>query len=148
MEQFDHRLNTTWWLLRSGYGLVPILAGLDKFFHLLADWTAYLSPAVQNLAPMSPQALMHIVGIVEIAAGLIVLSPWTRLGSYAVTGWLIAIAANLVLSGTYFDIAVRDLVMAAGAYTLGQLTAVRAEVLHAQRCSSHRLEKQFERRIA
>ena len=125
MNQLDDRLNVSWWLLRVSFGLVPILAGLDKFLNLLADWPTYLSPAAQSILPVEAATFMHIVGVIEIAAGLIVLSRWTLVGSYIVTAWLIAIALNLVTTGHYFDIAVRDLVMAGAAYSLAQLTAVR-----------------------
>jgi hypothetical protein len=71
---------------------------------------------------------MHLAGVIEIAAGLIVLSRWTLVGSYIVSAWLVAIAVNLVTTGQFFDVAVRDLVMSAAAYTLAQLTAVREGV--------------------
>jgi uncharacterized membrane protein YphA (DoxX/SURF4 family) len=128
MQQLDRRLNYSWWLLRIGFGLVPILAGLDKFLNLLADWPTYLSPVVQGVLPIGAASFMHLVGVVEIIAGLIVLSRWTRVGSYIVAAWLVAIALNLMTTGHFFDIAVRDLVMAAAAYSLGQLTAVREGV--------------------
>jgi hypothetical protein len=106
------------------YGLVPLLAGLDKFFNLLADWPKYLSPAVAGLLPMSAQSFMYAVGVIEIAAGLLVLTRWTRLGAWIVAAWLVAIAINLVTLGM-FDIAVRDLAMAVGAYTLARLAELR-----------------------
>lgn len=114
-------------LLRVGYGIVPIVAGADKFLNLLTDWEKYLSPLATSLLPVSGATLMHVAGVVEIAAGLLVLSRWTRPAALIVTGWLAAIALNLLLSGHYFDVAVRDLVMAAGAYALAELTAVRSE---------------------
>lgn len=110
--------------LRWAYGLVPLLAGLDKFFNLLADWEAYLSPAVTSLLPVSPSVFMGIVGVVEIAVGVMVLTKWTRLGAYLAMGWLVLIAINLLLAGV-FDVAVRDLVMAIGAYTLARLAEAR-----------------------
>jgi uncharacterized membrane protein YphA (DoxX/SURF4 family) len=132
MQQLDGRLNFSWWLLRIGFGLVPILAGVDKFLNLLADWPTYLSPAVQSLLPIGAASFMHLVGVIEIIAGLIVLSRWTLVGSYIVAGWLVAIALNLITTGQFLDIAVRDLVMAAAAYSLAQLTAVREGVTETQ----------------
>ena len=128
MQQLDNRLNVSWWLLRIVFGLVPILAGLDKFLNFLADWPTYLSPAVQNVLPVGAASFMHMVGVIEIIAGSIVLSRWTLVGSYIVSAWLVAIALNLITTGQFFDIAVRDLVMAAAAYSLAQLTAVREGV--------------------
>ncbi len=108
------------------YGLVPLLAGLDKFLNLLADWPKYLSPAVAGLLPVSPETFMQAVGIIEIAVGLMVLTRWTRLGAWVAAIWLVLIAGNLVTLGL-FDIAVRDLAMAVGAYTLARLAELRQE---------------------
>jgi hypothetical protein len=106
------------------YGLVPLLAGLDKFLNLLTDWPKYLSPVIAGLLPVSGQTFMHAVGIIEIAVGLLVLTRWTRLGAWIATAWLVLIAVNLATMGL-FDIAVRDLAMAVGAYTLARLAELR-----------------------
>jgi hypothetical protein len=103
-----------------------LLAGLDKYVNILADWEGYVSPTAAAMLPMSVQGFMHIVGIVEIVVGVAVLSGFTRLGGLVVVAWLSAISVNLLLAG-YFDIAVRDLVMAVGAYTLSMVAAVRGE---------------------
>ncbi|HKV11799.1 MAG TPA: DoxX family membrane protein [Thermoanaerobaculia bacterium] len=108
------------------YGLVPLLAGLDKFFNLLTDWPKYLSPWVANLLPVSAETFMYAVGIIEIIVGLMVLTRWTRLGAWIAAAWLVLIALNLVTLGL-FDIAVRDLAMAVGAYTLARLAELRHE---------------------
>ena len=110
--------------LRLVYGLVPIVAGLDKFFNLLTQWDKYLPGALAEALPISAHAFMLIVGVIEILAGLAVLTKLTRLGAYVVMAWLVLIALNLLAAGA-FDVAVRDLVMAAGAYTLGQVAALR-----------------------
>lgn len=125
MKEFDDRLNTAWWALRLGLGLGPILAGIDKYFNILTDWTMYLSPLATKVVPVSASTFMHIVGVVEIVAGIIVLSRWTRIGSYVVMGWLLAIAINLLTMRMFYDLAVRDVEIAIGAFTLAQLTAVR-----------------------
>jgi len=85
----------------------------------------YLSPIVTRILPMKDTTFMHAVGIIEIIAGIIVLSRWTRLGSYIVAAWLIAIAINLVATGMFYDLAVRDVEIAIGAFALAQLTAAR-----------------------
>ncbi len=112
--------------LRLAFGLVPIVAGLDKFFNLLTDWQKYLAPPVAKLLPVSPATFMMAAGVIEIVAGLVVLTVLTRLGAYIVMIWLILIAGNLILAG-YYDVAVRDLVMALSAYTLGQVAALRGD---------------------
>ena len=126
MKGFDHRLDVSWWALRIALGLMPIIAGIDKFFNKLADWGMYLSPYAKVI-PVSTATFMHVVGLVEIIAGLIVLSRWTKIGSYIVMLWLIAIAVNLVTTGMFYDLAVRDLEIAVGAFVLSQLTAIREQ---------------------
>jgi uncharacterized membrane protein YphA (DoxX/SURF4 family) len=127
MKEIDDRLNVAWWALRVGLGLGPILAGIDKYFNILADWTMYLSPLATKVVPVSASTLMHVIGIVEVIAGTMVLSRWTRIGSYIVMAWLLAIAVNLLTTGMFYDLAVRDVEIALGAFTLAQLTAVREQ---------------------
>lgn len=127
MKEFDERLNVAWWALRIGLGLGPILAGIDKYFNILADWSMYLNPLATRVLPVSASTFMHVVGLVEVIAGAIVLSRWTKIGSYIVMGWLVAIAVNLVSMGMFYDLAVRDVEIAIGAFTLAQLTAVREQ---------------------
>lgn len=118
--------------LKVCFGAVPLLAGLDKYFNLLADWPRYLSPAAVSVLPVSAEAAMHVVGVVEIAVGIVVFSRWTLVGSLVAAAWLVAIALNLVAAG-FYDIAVRDLVLAVAAYTLACLTAERAAAARSQR---------------
>jgi hypothetical protein len=107
-------------VLKWTYGLVPIVAGADKFMHLLTDWNQYLAPVVTDVLPLSAGTFMSIVGVIEIVAGIIVLTR-PKLGSVIVGCWLLAIAINLLLTGQYYDIAVRDTVMAIGAFSLFML---------------------------
>src|SRR5574339_1277666 len=111
------RLETAWMLLRGGIGLTATLAGADKFFNLLADWPAYLSPIAAQWLPLSPGATMALVGVVEMAVGVAILTGWTKAGAYVASVWLLGVAVNLALAG-FFDIAVRDVVMAIAAFTL------------------------------
>src|SRR5215468_5356603 len=102
---FDHRLNAAWWALRIGLGIAPIAAGIDKFFNVLADWSMYLSPLVTRFLPVRAATFMHLVGIIEIIAGVVVLSRWTRIGAYIVMAWLLAICINLLTTGMFYDLA-------------------------------------------
>ena len=111
-------------ILKFTYGLVPIVAGLDKFTNLLTDWAAYVPEPIAGILPITPSALMMVVGVIEIAAGVIVLRK-TTLGAYIVAAWLILIAINLLILGS-FDIAVRDVVMAIGAFSLAKITEATA----------------------
>ena len=118
-QESEHK---TLQLLRVIYGVVPVVAGLDKFFNILTDWARYLNPTLERLLPISATAFMHTVGVIEIVAGLIVLSRFTAVGAYIVSAWLALIALSLIASGNYLDVAVRDLVISAGAYTLAALS--------------------------
>lgn len=128
MTSQDRTLNSAWWALKMGLGVGPFLAGLDKFFNLLTNWQVYLSPSVERLLPMSGETFMHIVGIIEMVVGIAVLTRWTRIGAYVAMIWLIAIAVNLVSTGIFLDVAVRDLEIAIGAFTLARLTESRERV--------------------
>jgi uncharacterized membrane protein YphA (DoxX/SURF4 family) len=111
-------------ILKLTYGLVPIVAGLDKFTNILTDWSQYLSGGFASLLPFEASTFMMIVGVIEIVAGIVVL--WkTELGAYIVAAWLVCITLTLIASFNFLDVAVRDLVMAIGAYTLARLTRVR-----------------------
>ena len=109
--------------LRLSYGIVPIVAGLDKFTNLLTTWSDYLSSNISTALPFAAATFMKIVGIIEIVAGLTVLVR-PLIGAYIVMCWLVCIALQLIIGGHYFDVAVRDLMMAIGAYTLAQLSKV------------------------
>ncbi|AKD05745.1 tRNA (5-methylaminomethyl-2-thiouridylate)-methyltransferase [Pontibacter korlensis] len=104
-------------MLKFTFGLVPIVAGIDKFTHLLTNWNKYLAPVVTDILPFSTDAFMKMVGIIEIIAGVLVLVK-PKIGALVVSLWLVGIAVNLLLTGEYFDVAVRDLVMAVGAFSL------------------------------
>jgi hypothetical protein len=112
--------------LRIALGLMATLAGLDKFFNLLADWPAYVAPAAAELLPVSVTTLMHIVGLVEFAVGLTILVLRPNLGAYVASAWLLLVAANLVIGG-HLDIAVRDVVLSVAAFTLARLEEIRAD---------------------
>ena len=119
-------LNTVWWTLRIGLGLGPFLAGLDKFFNLLVDWGMYLSPLAQKVLPVSTPVFMRTVGVIEMVVGLAILAGWTRLGGYVAMAWLVGIAVNLVTTGMFYDLAVRDVEIALSAFALARLSEVRA----------------------
>lgn len=136
-KEFDPRLEQAWWALRIGLGIGPFLAGLDKYFNLLADWPGYMSPLALKILPFSAQTFMHIIGVIEMIVGLAILTKWTRLGSYIAFAWLLAIAINLVSTGMFFDVAVRDIEIALAAFVLARLTEARrtvssSDTLHGQ----------------
>jgi hypothetical protein len=125
-EIMDSRLMAPTTALRIALGLMATLAGLDKFFDLLAQWDSYVAPAAAALLPFSPHVLMMIVGVVEFAVGLTILAVRPALGSYVASVWLLLVAGNLVLGG-HFDVAVRDVVLAIAAFATARLITVREQ---------------------
>ncbi|MBI2215277.1 MAG: hypothetical protein HYU52_16630 [Acidobacteria bacterium] len=115
-----------YWALRIGLGASAFLAGLDKFFSILAQWDMYLSPLVAKLIPIDSSLLMRVFGVVEMAVGLSILFGATRVAAWVASAWLLAIAANLVTTGSFFDVAVRDVNMAIAAMALARLDALRS----------------------
>jgi uncharacterized membrane protein YphA (DoxX/SURF4 family) len=118
-------------ILQYTYGIVPVVAGLDKFSNLLTRWEDYLSPSIIKMLPFSAETCMHIVGIIEIIAGILVLIR-PRPGGYVVMAWLTLIALTLITGAHYFDVAIRDLVMATGAYCLVKLSEISTNQIAAQ----------------
>lgn len=116
----DSRITTARSALQIAIGLMAALAGLDKFFNLLADWPAYVAPAAAGMLPFSPQSFMQIVGVIECAVGVTILFVRPSIGAYVAGVWLLLVAANLLLGG-HFDIAVRDVVLSVAAFTLARL---------------------------
>lgn len=108
-------------LLKYTFGLLPIVAGLDKYTNILTDWTQYLSDGLVSLLPFDPSVFMMIVGVIEIVAGILVFTK-TKFGAYLVSVWLVLIALTLIFSGSYLDVAIRDVVMAIGAFCLAKLS--------------------------
>jgi len=143
MKDFDNRLNAGWWALRIGLGVGPIITGIDKYFDKLADWGMYLSPLATKVVPISATNFMHVIGVVEIVAGLVVLSRWTKWGSYIVMFWLLGIAVNLLTMGMFYDLAMRDVEIAIGAFVLSQLTAVREHHATAKQEAKGMVSSQF-----
>jgi uncharacterized membrane protein YphA (DoxX/SURF4 family) len=108
-------------ILHVGFVVAPILAGLDKFFHLLVNWDQYLPGVVANISPISAHTLMLVVGVIEIVAGIgVAIKP--RIFAYVVAGWLAVIIINLLLIPGYFDIALRDFGLLLAALALGALS--------------------------
>jgi uncharacterized membrane protein YphA (DoxX/SURF4 family) len=112
----------SYWLLRVGFSVAPILFGLDKFFNWTVDWPDYLAGWVNDIVPGSAQDFMYVVGGVEIAAGLLVAVAPT-IGAPIVTLWLAGIIGNLLTNEPpeYYDIALRDFGLMLGALTLTRL---------------------------
>ena len=112
-----------YWILKFGFTVAPILAGLDKFFHLLVNWDQYLPGVVANISPIPGHTLMLIVGVIEIVAGIgVALKP--RIFAYVVAAWLLCIIINLLMVPGFYDIALRDLGLCLGALALARLSAV------------------------
>jgi hypothetical protein len=113
-------------ILQVAFAVAPIVAGLDKFFNLLVDWSTYLSPLTLRVINYHAEGFMMCVGVIEIIAGIgVIFKP--RIFAYIVALWLVGIIINLLLTGNYFDIALRDLGLALGALALGKLSVKYAK---------------------
>jgi len=110
-------------LLRIAFTVAPILFGLDKFFNVMVDWEQYLAPWINDIVPGSASTAMHLVGAIEIVAGLVVLLK-PRYGAYLVAAWLGGIILDLLTYSGYYDIALRDFGLMLGALTLARLASV------------------------
>ncbi len=108
-------------VLKYTFVLLPIVAGLDNYTNILNNWSHYVSKDIAAMLPFEPSTFMMIVGVIEIAAGILVLVN-TKIGAYVISAWLVAIALSLIFSWTYMDVAVRDLVMAISAFSLAKLS--------------------------
>jgi hypothetical protein len=112
------------WLLRAAFVVAPIVFGMDKFFNLLTDWPGYLAPFVDDIVPGTAQQAMYAVGVVEIAAGVLVaLAP--RFGGYVVALWLAGIIFNLLLIPGFYDVALRDFGLLLAALALARLATAQ-----------------------
>ncbi|WP_457962942.1 hypothetical protein M1E17_15835 [Arthrobacter sp. D1-29] len=108
-------------LLRTVFTVAPILFGLDKFTNLLTDWTMYLAPVATSVVPLPAQTFMYVVGVVEIIAGIAV-AVRPRFGSLLVAVWLLGIIVNLLILGSFYDVALRDFGLLVGALALNRLS--------------------------
>lgn len=116
-------LTQTFNLLKYTFGIVPIVAGADKFTNLLTNWEQYVNPSIASLLPISASVFMMIVGVIEIVAGVIVLKK-TEIGGYIVACWLTVVALTLLIGFNYVDVAVRDLVMAIAALSMARISKI------------------------
>jgi uncharacterized membrane protein YphA (DoxX/SURF4 family) len=109
--------------LRVGFTVLPIVMGIDKFFNNLVNWEQYLAHWIANISPLSATGTMHVIGIIEIAAGVLVaLKP--RYFAYLVAAWLGGIIVNLLTYSGFYDVALRDFGLLLGALTLGRLASI------------------------
>ena len=111
-------------ILHLGFTALPIIAGVDKFTHFLVNWDQYLSPFLQSVLPLPVHTFMQIVGVVEIVAGILVFFA-PRVGAYVVMAWLWGIIINLITTGQYYDVALRDFGLSLGALALAKLAVER-----------------------
>lgn len=113
-------------ILHLGFTVAPVVAGADKFLHLLTNWDNYLAPWIAQLSPVSAHSLMQLVGIIEIIAGVVV-AVKPRIGAWVVFAWLWAIILNLLTYPGYYDIALRDFGLSLGALALARLSLVESK---------------------
>ncbi len=119
-EQSTDYAHQAYTILKFGFTIAPMIAGLDKFFNLLVDWTQYLAPLVLIWTGIDPAIFMMVVGVVEIIAGVVV-AVKPKFGALVVAAWLWGIIVNLLLVPGYYDVALRDLGLSFGALALARL---------------------------
>ena len=107
-------------VLRSAFVVAPVVFGLDKFTNWLVEWDRYLAPVISRQLPVSAHVAMYAVGVVEVVAGIVV-ALHARLGALVVAAWLAGIIVNLLLIGSFYDIALRDFGLLLAALTLARL---------------------------
>ncbi|HSC04958.1 MAG TPA: hypothetical protein VLC49_16625 [Solirubrobacteraceae bacterium] len=110
------------WLLRIAFTVAPILFGADKFANVMVNWEKYLAPWIRDLSPFTASGTMHVVGVIEIVAGVFV-AVKPRYGAYVVAAWLAGIVVNLLTYSGYYDVALRDFGLMLGALTLARLAS-------------------------
>ncbi|MCB0712349.1 MAG: hypothetical protein KDD67_08485 [Ignavibacteriae bacterium] len=116
-------LHQTFNLLKWTFGIVPVVAGADKFTNLLTNWEHYINPSIADILPFPASTFMGVVGIIEIVAGILVLKN-PKIGGYVVAAWLALIALTLLAGFNYVDVAVRDLVMAISALSMARVANI------------------------
>jgi len=119
----DTKFNSIWTISKYIYGLVPVLIGLDKFSFFIVDWNMYVSPFAASIIPIT--TLVPLVGIIEIAAGLLILTKYPRFGAYLVAAWIGVIIVNLCMIGGLYDIILRDIAIAFGYIVFAMLTELK-----------------------
>jgi uncharacterized membrane protein YphA (DoxX/SURF4 family) len=132
---FNNPIGQAFGIMRVIFTVAPILFGLDKFFNFMVDWTSYLAPWIPNTLHVSPQTFMYGVGIVEIAAGILV-GLWPHIFAYVVAVWLWSIIINLLSGGGNYDVALRDFGLSMGALTLARLAHAHQMELHGELTST------------
>src|SRR5579863_7206465 len=116
----ENKFNHLWTISRYIYGLVPILIGADKFTFFIVNWNIYVSPFVASYFPI--MYFVPAIGIIEIVAGLLILTKFPRFGAYLVAAWVMAVIVNLFMIGNIYDIILRDVAIAFGYIVFGKLT--------------------------
>jgi len=135
---YNEKLDRAFWAMRLGLGATAFIAGADKFTNLLTKWEKYLAPQAKKKIPVRNRSFMRAAGIIEMLVGIGILSPRAKLASYAASAWLLSIAVNLALNEDY-DIAVRDINMAIGAFALAQMSDAHNRHVKDQDLVEHRL---------
>lgn len=108
-------------VLKFAFVLTPVVVGLDKFFNVITNWEQYLSPAARYVLGSHVHLFMHCAGAFEILAGIGMLFR-PQIFSYVISAWLLSIVINLLLTGTYFDIALRDFILVLCTFALGRFS--------------------------
>jgi hypothetical protein len=132
MMNNEGQIVSVWKMLRYSYGVVILLAGLDKVLgtNLITTWAKYISPFVSNMVPLSAHSFVVVIGVIEVLAAILIFTKFNRLALYVAALWLVLIALNLLMLGGYNDVAVRDLLLAVGALATAKLAGINGYGLY------------------
>lgn len=119
----DMSLSGVWNALRFTYGIGFIVLGVDKFFNFIVDWQVYLWQEIPQTFGVDPTLIVYAAGVIEIVAGLAILSRYARAGGYILGTWLLLVVVNLALRGGFWEVAISQLMLAISTYSFAQLTA-------------------------
>lgn len=119
----DWSLSGVWSALRFTFGIGFIVLGVDKFFNFLTNWQAYLWQEIPLTLAMDASLFVYAAGIIEVVAGLAIISKYARAGGYILGTWLVLVVLNLALRGGVWDVAIMQIMLAAGAFSFARLTA-------------------------
>jgi len=124
----ESKFNGIWTISRYVYGLVPVVIGIDKFTFCIVNWNIYVSSFVASYFPLT--TFVSVVGIIEIAAGLLILTKWPRFGAYLVAAWIGLVIVNLFMIPDMYDIILRDVAIAFGYIVFGVMTELKETARH------------------
>jgi hypothetical protein len=114
-------------VLQTGLVIVPLIAGLDKYAGILANWSQYLAPGIPRLFHVTAETVMYFVGAIEVLIAMGV-ALYPRVFSYVLIGWFGVVIANLLVLGQFYDVVLYNFGLGVAAFALSRLSQLKEEV--------------------